>query len=235
MPLKALYLLLFPVFEFFFLRVYLHSYLKLQIGYSGMTDYDFVCPSIIAFILMIALMDSRENLKLRFNRTGAILNITLFSLFLITNHHYSSLNAFSIFSSFWVVLAISTILSSLFVWMKPSVFWNHSYSFLIWPAAAAGISKVAFRHVLAPLWDPLTKATGLVACATVSPILGDSLTCEFDFVSSGATYQRLLHPNFGLAIGSGCGGMEGISFVLFMCLLVLMVKRTPLRIGSITA
>ncbi len=206
-----------PVLVFLFFRFYFHSILKVAIGYPFLTDYDFVFPTLIAFFFLVHLLESEDPLRLAFHRWGAAIAALSFGVFLVLGP------ALLPWRPVWFALAFCTIASSLFVWIRPSDFYRHTKSYLIWFAVLAAASKVVARFALDFLWEPAAQLTARMSCGVLAPF-SSNLVCKYHDEQATGFYQMLMHPTFSVSIGLGCGGMEGVSFFVFVGLLILMAS-----------
>lgn len=186
-------------------------------GYRFITDYDFVPPSIIAFVFLFYLMDKHKAIAVRVNPMGIALNGLLLGVFV-----YLSFN-FHRYETLWYVVAVLTLLSALFIVLHPRELFLHPQSGLVPVAIVAALSKIIGRQVFASFWGPASKVTAHLSCLTLNPLLSN-LSCEFDVLERSTVYHLLHHPLFSIAIGVGCSGLEGVFFFVFLAGLVLMVK-----------
>ncbi len=220
------WLLLLPLSEFILLRFLVRSVFELRIGYVGMTDYDFVFPSLIAFFVMIFSMNAEEIVKTSFNKVGLLVNQFLLISFLAANVWYADFRAaFPVFFPIaWYALAIATVLSGITVFISPRAFFAHPKSGLLWPALLVGSSTVLCKNFLTGTWLPATRLTGKMVCGVLSPLISN-ISCEADWVDpGGGLYQVIYHPLHTISIGIGCGGMEGVYFFIFAATLILMAR-----------
>lgn len=227
----ALYLIWLPILEFVGLRIVLREGLSLRIGYPAMTDYDFVFPSVVAFFALICALERRQTLQLSFNGTGLAVNLGFLIAFVALSARFTQLSSTNPAFLFllWATLAVLTIFSSLLVWLHPRHIIYHPQGVLIFPALAAGASVILGRRLFEPVLAPATRLTGQVACAILSPLLSD-FSCGTDvFVHGDGPYQILNHSLHTVAIGFGCGGMEGVFFFLFTSTLLVLNLRDKLN------
>lgn len=225
-----------PIAEFLALRLFLRHVLELRLGYPGLTDYDFVFPSLIAFFTLVFFLERERPLRIGWNRKGALLNLLLFVTFGSVSAFYGHLAGWAGSAMFpgWAALAVVTLFSALFVCAHPREFLLHPRAILIVPALLAGGSIVLGRHALSFLWHPATQLTGQLACGVLTPFVS-GLSCGTDvMVRSSGPYQVLDHPLHTVVLGVGCGGMEGVVFFLFVSALLVVALADRLGVpGSI--
>jgi exosortase/archaeosortase family protein len=197
-----------------------------------MTDYDFVFPSIVAFFALICALERRQSLQLSFNGTGLAVNLSFLIAFLALSARFSDLSSANPNALFltWATLAVLTIFSSLLVWLHPKQIIYHPQGVLIFPALTAGASVILGRRLFEPVLAPATRLTGQMACAVLSPLLSN-FSCGTDvFVNGDGPYQMLNHSLHTVAIGFGCGGMEGVFFFLFTSTLLVLNLNDKLSV-----
>lgn len=209
-----------PLLEFTGLRVFFHSGLKLKIGYMGMTDYDWVLPTVISFFLFMFCIERTKKAELKFNRNAAILNgLFVAGLCLLSTQYNLLFSEFGLsFKAIWLVLAVLTLLSACFLWVGPAHFLTHPDRRLLIPFFLLAGSKLISRHLFAFLWQPVLEHTGLHVYRLLK-ILFVNVNHKIFISALGDTFVHVSHPIYTVAIGSGCSGMEGISFGLFALLI----------------
>jgi exosortase/archaeosortase family protein len=228
-----LLLLVLPLFEFISLRLYLHDVLNIRIGYRGMTDYDWLFPSLIAFFLLMFLLQKTEKATLSFRRGALCINALLFAAFVaisffgLPNPILENL----FLKTAWFLLAVATLLTSCFAFISPRYFFLHSDRVLLIPFFLLASCKLIGRHLFSFLWQPMADLTSYIAYECLNLVL-PNLTLTPFLGTDGAKYMHLTHPLYTLAIGSGCGGMEGISFILFAILLSYFMDHRRFSSGQ---
>jgi exosortase/archaeosortase family protein len=211
------FVLLLPLLEFLGLRYFVAHVVDLHPGYGSITDYDFVPPSIVAFSFLAYLMGRKKAVKVRFNPIGLLVNLASMSIFVYLSHRFFQ------HENLWYFFAVFTILSAIFILLPPREIFFHPEKHLIPIAILAGLSKMIGRICFSGLWPPVAKLTAVITCFSLSPFL-TSMSCEFDAMERASLFHRLNHPLFTIAIGTGCSGLEGVFFFLFMGLLIVMAR-----------
>jgi exosortase/archaeosortase family protein len=228
----SLVLLAVPCIQFLSLRYWLHSILGLRIGYVGMTDYDFVPPSLIAFFVLLHCLEEEQPLQLRFNKIGAAVNFLLVSLFIVWSSFLGESLEIKSGAPFlvWLGLAFATISSGLFFWVRPAYFIFHPLRFLMGPAFLIATSKISTRYLFDTWWHPMANLTAKSAYHVLS-IFTSVVELKSDQVAGGQVWQVLAHPLYQVSIGFGCCGLEGIFFFLAVATMILMARWKDFGLG----
>ena len=123
-PLRWLLILTVPVTQFLLLRIYLHSWLGMRIGYLHITDYDWVCPSVLAFLLLMFGLEQSAPIPLGFRLKSCLGNIILFFGFALFNTFFPGLFLQSGLGvkCLWFLAAFVTLASAAFWFVSPQVF-----------------------------------------------------------------------------------------------------------------
>lgn len=223
---KAMAILGIPVGEFLFLRVLLHSGLGIRIGYWGMTDYDWLFPSAIAFFILMFAFQRTTPLELKLSRPMLFANTALLVTFILFSASFAdALTDGNLLARvIWFAWAALTLGSSLFLFVSPKYFYCHADRVLLIPFFLLAGSKVIGRHFFSFLWQPIADLTGLVAYR-VAHLFSSDVAQNIHVTGAGERFTPLNHPLFTVAIGIGCGGLEGIFFLLFALVLLYFVDR----------
>ena len=213
-----------PFIEFLFFRLFLKHVLHIRIGFSFMTDFDVVCPAILAsWILISTLAAEKRPVVIGWRTGGWKLNAPLCLAFLLVNlcfHHLSS-NLGGFFMPLWYCLALSVLVSGFFVMVPLEYYRTHPKKLLILPAIIIAGSKLIFRHGLGFLWNPLAILAGHLVYGTLKPFI--PTLSKTIWVTPLDSYVHVSNTRFTLAIGSGCSGMEGISFMVTALAFTFMI------------
>ena len=225
-----------PLFLFIFLRLLVHHIFGIRLGYAGFTDYDFIPPSLIAFVVLFVTLagDAEPTLFLQ----KKILKINLASLFLFIWITFTCQPLVSynhpIFILFWFALAAFGIGSSVFIGLPLSFFWKSPQRIAILPASVMASSNLFALTLLDSFWDPLTRFTGILVYKLLKPFFSTLLYSLNS--SSGAIriehFTTLRTPVFSVVIGRGCGGLEGICFFATVIGLLATIDPKRFRVGG---
>lgn len=209
-----------PLVEFAALRIFFHSGLGLKIGYMGMTDYDWVFPTVLSFLLFMLCIERTQKIELKFNRTAALVNVVLLLAFCLVSTQYTTLFAKfgSLFKGTWILFAFTTLFSACFYWVKPAQFLKHPDRRLLLPFVLLASCKLISRHLFSFLWQPVLGFTGQHVYKLLKLVFVNVNYKPF-ITATGERFMHVSHPIYTVAIGSGCSGMEGISFGLFALLI----------------
>lgn len=215
--------LLFTAFEIITLRLILRAGLKLQIGWTGMTDFDIAIPMMVALFISLFVLSQSVELKLKLQKTLLSVNLTLVLCFLIVSKIASESGFTPVSHGIWVFLLLSIFLSSLCVWVEPSFYVNNVNNWVVFPALMLSTSVVVYQHYYESLWPSLIPLTGKASCMVLKPILGGNLKCSMNSSMDMLLRERV----FWADIGAGCSGMEGQLFFLisFLILFSLYGKK----------
>ncbi len=224
-------ILLFTAFEVAALRLILHSVLRLEIGWVGMTDFDIAIPMMVSLFISLLVLSQTGELKLKIQKPILYCNIALIASFLILSSMLPQIGVSPLIHGIWVFLLLAVFLSSLCVWVAPSFYVSNSNNWVVFPALMLAISVVVYQHYYEVMWPSLIPLTGKASCAVLKPILGGALKC-----SMNSSMDMLLREKYFWAdIGAGCSGMEGQLFFIisFLILLSLYGKKVGIIEWSI--
>lgn len=207
----SLVLLAVPCIQFLSLRYWLHSILGLRIGYVGMTDYDFVPPSLIAFFVLLHCLEEEQPLQLRFNKIGAAVNFLLVSLFIVWSSFLGESLEIKSGAPFlvWLGLAFATISSGLFFWVRPAYFIFHPLRFLMGPAFLIATSKISTRYLFDTWWHPMANLTAksayhvLSIFTSVVDLIGMGLVLSVGAETAAQWVDLFFHVAVGWVIYAG--------------------------------
>lgn len=219
-----------PVFVFVTLRLIIRDGLGIRLGYRFITDYDFVPPAFIAFVILTFILFKKEKIELRFQKKTAVLCASFLSVFLGLTVAFRSLVSYDhlYFICLWFSLAALSIASSAFLFVPPRYYLKHSQRLLIIPGLVVASTNLIAIVFFDSLWEPLAHLTGLLTHGFLKVFL-PRLTYHLHFVKLETKvdeYTVLSTTDFGLSIGRGCGGLEGIVFFITVMGLLYMVEST---------
>lgn len=219
-----------PLIEFLWLRLYLKYVLQIKLGFPFGTDYDFVPFAILSVFLLLLFLRKNKSAPLTLQKVTVLIHGASFLAVLIVTFLFKSLVSYThpIFMAFWFLLVSFTLVSSLFLWRSPSYYRLHPKRYLIWPALILSLSGVISRTVFDFLWEPIAHMTGIVTYSVLGALL-PSLQYKLNFAQTPTRideYTLLSHPEFGIAIGRGCAGLEGIFLFLGVFAFFVVTDRT---------
>lgn len=218
------------VSAFLLLRLAVKYVAGYRIGLYGFTDFDIVPPGICAAALFFrGLIRIRAPVLCASWRRAAFYLILagIFTGFTGALKHLS-IDAGEPLYWVWLGTAILLIGAAPLVLFDLRYFINHPKIYLIVPAILLAVSKVLWVHLVAELWEAATVVTGSLTLLLLSPF---SSGVSLQLASVGAsTYARLIHPDFTLAVGAGCSGLEGVFFFGFLWLFLALLTDSQLGI-----
>ncbi|MBI3294442.1 MAG: hypothetical protein HYZ71_06895 [Deltaproteobacteria bacterium] len=216
-----------PFFEFFVLRFWLHSILNVRIGFPFLTDYDYVCPSLLAFLILMLRLQQEEPVSLQIRKTTAAIHLLLVATFVTLSLNFSWLKASHLLWLWWGAAA-TTLVSGLFVLVKASYFFGKKNRYRVLAALPIAGSKLIARQLFAFLWVPAMHLTGLLVYGGLRPFFSD-LSHTVHLTNRQEEYVHISNSAYTLAIGVGCSGLEGVGFVGAALLFTIMLDPKRLR------
>lgn len=225
---KALFCLVLPCAEWFALRFIVRNVIGFRPGFPAFTDYDFVFPFGLSMVVLLWLWQQSRELSLRFRKQGLLLNLFALVIFLFSSWYLRDIPKPQdpLWFYAWFAFGIFVIASSLLIFLDPQYVWNHPRWKLIFPALLIGSSKLIAGSFLEVIWPPLATATGATACGILQSLI-PGISC------AAGTYYRITHPSYGVSIGVGCSGVDGLSLFVF-CFGLLEMGISPGRSWSLT-
>lgn len=220
-------ILLFSIGEYLVLRYCVRSLFHLHIGWPGdFTDYDFIIPVPLAFFLLMNKLQNAVSLTLCLQKREAIVHTCLLFCFLALQLSYASVSSFIPvgWKVLWWGFVLSILASSFFLFVPWRYYFTHPHRYLILPCLFIALTLMIHQSTLDFVWDfarsPLSKSV----CATLSEVLGPSISCKTLDARMGVL---ITHPDFKVLISKGCGGLD--SFTLFtLCFLLFYLAEKPL-------
>lgn len=210
----GLKILSLPLVEFILLRCLLFYIVDLHPGFVSMTEFDLVLPSLFAGIGLFWVLIRKEPLYLSFRIRGFLINVFWIACFLAVSIGMKAGLVSSQGTGYWTwfFLGVVSIFSSLWVRMPISYVVRHPDRYLVFPALLVCLSKILGHTFFQSLWEPVGRITGKISYYSLSLFIPD-LTFYLRQVGE-ASYSQVIHPNYTMAIGKGCSGLEGVFFFL---------------------
>ncbi len=220
---KAFLLALLPVIELVFLRVYLHSFLNLRIGFPGMTDYDFFIPGPVAFLLLVYSLESGKSSRLKIQKNILLTNLLLLALCVLNGHLYSSVSSFSSFlwrSSFFVLL-IGLVASGFGSFISFSYYFKNPNRISIIPATLIAFIFPIYMLLFQKVWGSFSFFTSTGVEKLTRLLFGNAVEISL----SPSRYLILDHELLKVRIGQGCIGGDGVLLFTFVTLMLMILFR----------
>lgn len=218
-----LFTLFFSAAQMIVLRVLLKQ-LGLKIGWNEMTDFDVVVPMVIAFFILLAVLDQGMKISPVLQKKILAINLGLALGFLFVSVQVFFKGGFSSLTyGLWIFFLLSLFLSSLCVFLPPSFFILNPNSWAVFPALLLSTSVISYQHFYESLWPSLLPLTGKVTCGVLTPFLGNAFQCSM----TDSMNMLLRHKYFWADIAAGCSGLDGQLFFLisFLMLVSLFGKK----------
>lgn len=199
-----------PLVEFVFMRVFFRYFLGIKMGYVAITDYDFVFTGCFAFVVLMMALERKARLTLSLNKSTLTINILALTSFIAISIYFEKLTALHpvLFLNLWLVTALSTLISATFLFVRPAYFFWHKEKKFILPAILAGLSGIIAKMLYPLLWKPVAIASGYAVCGLLKPFMS-TMSCQLK-------QSLMLHgSSFTLAVGTACSGLDSVVFFLF--------------------
>lgn len=217
---KAFIVMSLPAAELILLRWYLHSVANIRLGFSYVTDFDFLLPVPLAFMLVMYVLERVGPCILSLKRKWILLNSGFVILFLVVNHASGRLASWVLFSLIWDLLLFSVILTAFCCFVAPSFYVKNPNRFVLVPALVIAFCVVLEMNFFSSIWrhfaPVLTASVGWLAKAA----LGGHITAFME----PEGMLRINHPQLSLLLGKGCAGMSGFLFFSMVYLIFLVLK-----------
>ena len=219
-----------PLALFLFLRFFVHSILRIELGYRFGTDFDFVPQMIFAFLAFVWAFQAGEKTKLALQKDAlGYLSVFLIAFFAMSVS-FRPLLSFQhvLVISIWFALVFLVLLSSFFLFLRPAFYWRLA----LIPALLAGFSGLLLNTVCYFVWKPMARVTGMVTFNLLKPFL-PSLRFTLKHLNGPdgiREFSSISYPSlFCMGIGRGCGGAEGIALFAFLLGLFAVVDKNHFR------
>jgi exosortase/archaeosortase family protein len=219
---RALLVLVWPITQLVFLRLYLHYFLGLRFGFVNTTDFDFLLPAPIAFIaLMHALKEGEGQAgvgsELKFQPLVLVVNLVSMAAFLLLNQGYEQ---FSLLSPLATVLAwvtfLSLILVSAFcVGIDPRFYVKNPNRFAFLPCVLIATSLYFYTYGFHEGWNWLGPVTSQLIYEFFHQIPFAHVTSSF----RPEVGLVISHPLFEVGVGKPCAGFDSLFFFSLIFLL----------------
>ncbi|MBI1860442.1 MAG: hypothetical protein HYR96_05955 [Deltaproteobacteria bacterium] len=221
-------ILVVPLTEFLLFRFWLHSILKIQIGFPFLTDYDFVCPGLLAFFILMIRLQEGEPLRLKWQGHQALAHAALVGIFVGLSLLYPFLKTAGLVG-LWYGAAAVALGSGFFVFVEVRYYFARRNWCRVLAAIPIASSKVIARQVFSVLWVPAMHVTGTLVYGALRPIFSNLSRTTY-LTHRQEEYVHVSNGTYTLAIGVGCSGLEGVGFVAAALLFTLMLdpkRLTP--------
>jgi len=202
---QSIKLLIIPFAEVVALRWFLHSVLGLRLGFVGFTDYDFILPMPLSFLIWFWTMNRVKPFRLGFSIPILILNLTLVLAFIGLNLLFDLRKFTPGFWSMglWWILFVAIFASALSIGIGFRQFLSHPSKFSLVPALMICFSIVATQNWGGAVWPIISRAIES----------SWDLILPFKLLRSSSNLI-LVHPSLTLRIGLGCSGIDGLLFYM---------------------
>ncbi len=233
--LLAIKIALLPASAFVFLRVMVRHAIGIKLGYTFGTDYDFLPHLVVAFVAYLLLLAEEKPLKLQFQRLNAAVALCLLAGFLGLTFGAKPFVSyqFPAFMVFWFFLCFCALFSTFFIFVPFRHFLKSERAALFFPAVLVGLSGLISVTVLEPLWDPLAFFTGKIVFFCLD-LFVPHMHYEWRILAGKVGpvfYTMVSQPNMAIAIGRGCGGMQGMTLFGFLWGLLYIADHRAFKLG----
>jgi exosortase/archaeosortase family protein len=231
---RGLLVLIWPAFQLLGLRLILRFGFGLSYGFQGITDYDFLLPAPIGFLILMQVLDSKKIEPLTLQKKALILNLTATALFLLLNasHPWFYEKSPIDFVSLWFFLLGTIFLSSFCLFLSPQFYLRNPNRFAFLPCLLIATSLYFHRIALHHEWKWIGAFTSHSVHAFFRMIPFSQASSTF----SATQELALEHPAFSARISEGCGGLDSLflfSLVYFIVVLTREMESKPLRTSLI--
>lgn len=220
---KTCILFFIPFIELIALRIYLHHFLKLRIGFIGMTDFDFLLPLPIASFFLVYAWEGGKKGSLPFREKKNFSNLFFVFCFLLLNHSYAEILNFSPFflKLVWHGLLLAVFLSALCIFLPFSYYNQQSKRWMWVPFVLIASVFPLSMNFFSFLWPAFSFFTYQCVKFFVGLFFGQSVAISL----SPSNYLVMEHAFLKVRIGQGCIGLDGIFLFTFVCLLFFCLRR----------
>lgn len=226
---KAVWLMLLPVAELFFLRHCLHSLMGLRIGFPGFTDYELFLPAPLGFFAFIWALEEGQPLRMRFSKGLLLMNLLVMGMFLGLNH-YSEILLLSWGGNYWAAwlgLLTAIIGSGFGVWLAPKQVFSNPHKWALIPSLVMVFSLVGYMKYGSEIWSEAVIGLQKVSQWVLALVGNDTIV-----LSSNARVMRIHHPILTVYLGQGCGGFDGFLFFLAAFTIFAPIRWAMLSLRS---
>lgn len=216
-------LLVLPVFEYVFLRVFLKQVLRIELGWKYFTDFDLIFPIPMGFLLLVVILERKIACLVKLQPKMLALNLILFTTFLGLNFAYDRLAMYSAWglSLIWSLMAVATIFTAFCSFVNPGFYFRNPNRFIFLPILLICLSTVYSPRILDPIWPLFSKFTGRGACLVMNSF-GQNVECLInDFHEPQMVLKK---GGFGARVGKGCGGLDSFFLLAHVMLILLIIS-----------
>ncbi|GEM_PF-5815110 len=228
----ALRIACIPVLAFVLLRWTVRHALGIKLGFTYGTDYDFVPHMLVASSVYLMVLHRDQPIEPKLQKRNAAISAILIVATLLSaalGRPWISYQ-FPMVVGSWFFLCFSAIASTAFLFVPVAYFFQSRRRILLLPTLLVGLSGIISLTLLEPLWDPMALLTGKVTYVVLGVLFPD-LTYEWRELtghSGPVFYTMLSHPSYSIAVGRGCGGMQGMSLFGFLWGLLYIITPKAL-------
>lgn len=224
-----------PLIQFFFLRIFLHSVLRLKIGWGSLlVDADLLIPLTAAFFLYFFSLTEKNIYSPLLQRKTVALNSLLFLTFLTMNFFYSDFSkALGLsFQILWWAWAVAVLSSAFFLFYPVAFFFKRQHAFSLLLCGLMALSIVIGKHQLEALWQPILAWFRATACPLANAVISETAACRIATSSQGVSVLRMESPSLLSFIGKPCSGLDGALFFINLSILVWFKFKDRISVGS---
>src|SRR5262249_30035444 len=127
---RAAFILVFPVLNYLFLRLFFHYFWQVSIGWSlPLTDYELIFPAPAAFILYFSALERDYPCPLSFRKKALYFTLSAnIALLCLTYFYNPSMEII------WWTITLTTLISAFFLFVPPSFYFRNRYRIAIIPS-----------------------------------------------------------------------------------------------------
>lgn len=222
---KSFFLLLLPVFEVFFLRVYLHQVLKVHLEWAYVTDFDFIVPGPVAFTIYVLVLSRKCKPQLQLQEKVLGANLIAVGTFLVINHYFDRLSLINthVYILVWIFNFFLIVVTAFSSFISPKFYLKNENRYLFLPILLILFCPLFARRALLPIWPTFSLATGTGVCALLQTVLGDTVQC----LQATQLEPRLIirHTDQAVSIGRKGAGLD--TFFLFGYFVLILASLKP--------
>lgn len=215
---KGLLLLLLPLSEFVIERILLRRFAGVTLRREPFSDVDLLLPACFAFVLYVFLMEMHETLRLKFRPAPFLANGFSFAVFLLAIF-LSQRGVIHLDVKLSILLLVVNAVTACLVFLPLSRFLKNEPRFAWVPCLLIAGSIALYITFFGLLWRLLLYPTGMGVYRILRFFLGDGVQISFRALPLEA---EIMHPNFGISLQNGCGGVDALFLFSFSLLLALM-------------
>jgi len=220
---KASVVLLLPVTLLVLLRLFLHQVLGLRIGFTYVTDFDFLLPAPLAFYILMYVLERGEPLRLKLQTVPLAIVCIAVGVFLSLNINFEGVSHLApwAFTSLWFLSLTTIVVASLCACVPPAYYYRNPNRYVFLPCTLIALSVAIHTRFITAPWSPFATMTSHTVGYFFSSAFGKAV--QISFTAEDAL--KVIHPKLSVRIGQGCGGMEGFSFFSLLFLIYYSLRR----------